>query len=546
MSINYLRILLYCFLVFQFLQTSAQRGMTSTSTEDSRYALIIGNQSYKDIPLKNAVNDANLMEMKLRNLGFEVSIHTNLDQRAMKRAIIEFGSKLNSNSISLVFYAGHGMEINKTNYLIPVDAEISKEADVDIESVSIESLLQQLADSGCRKNLLILDACRNNPFLVSRGGPGRTLGKINTSIDVKIIYATVPGSTASDGLTGNGLFTAAFAAQLDVPNLDLNDVLINTREKVIKDSKGQQKPYTEGTDFKFVFNRQIQSVFSDRDGDGIADSKDKCPDEYGEAMYDGCKQPMILDSDGDGLADDKDQCPYETGELSNNGCPKPKNKYSHHPAAMQAALESIEASMSKLLGGTFAMGCTSEQGNECYDDEKPARTVRVKPFNIARYEVTQSQYEAIMGPNPSHFTGCETCPVEKVSWYDVQAFIKKLNELSGESYRLPTEEEWEYAARTGGQGTKYSGSSNADLVSWHGDNSGSKTHAVGRKKANGFGLYDMSGNVWEWTASDYNASNKVIRGGSWYNEVRNVRTSSRVSSNPGLQSSGLGFRLCTN
>jgi formylglycine-generating enzyme required for sulfatase activity len=185
----------------------------------------------------------------------------------------------------------------------------------------------------------------------------------------------------------------------------------------------------------------------------------------------------------------------------------------------------------KVKGGTFTMGCTSEQGSDCYDDEKPAHQVTLSGFYIGKYEVTQKQWRDVMGSDPPElfFKGCDDCPVEDVSWNDVQEFIAKLNSKTGKTYRLPTEAEWEYAARGGNKsnGFKYSGSNNIDDVAWYDGNSGSKTHPVGQKKANELGIYDMSGNVLEWCidwykgypgstdVDDYTGPDHVIRGGCW-------------------------------
>ncbi|HNW90511.1 MAG TPA: SUMF1/EgtB/PvdO family nonheme iron enzyme [Bacteroidales bacterium] len=202
-----------------------------------------------------------------------------------------------------------------------------------------------------------------------------------------------------------------------------------------------------------------------------------------------------------------------------------------------------------VAGGTDTMGCTGEQGSDCYDDEKPSHSITVGSFNIGKYEVTQAQWKSVMGSNPSSFKGCDNCPVENVSWNDVQEFIKKLNSLTGKKYRLPKEAEWEFAARGGastGSATanKYSGSDNVGSVAWYSDNSGSKTHPVGQKSPNELGIYDMSGNVWEWCSdwykgypgssgvSDYTNSFRVLRGGGWYNSARYCRVSNRSYGSP--------------
>ena len=207
------------------------------------------------------------------------------------------------------------------------------------------------------------------------------------------------------------------------------------------------------------------------------------------------------------------------------------------------------------------MGCTAEQ-DDCLDQEKPVHRVQVSDFEIGKYEVTQEVWEAVMGKNPSHFEGCSQCPVEEVSWNDVQAFLKQLNVVTGAKYRLPTEAEWEYAARGGqrSEGYQYAGSHGPDAVAWYDENSGDETHPVGQKHPNELGLYDMSGNVWEWTQDCWNddyrgapsdgrawqsgdCSVRVVRGGSWYIYPRSLRSAYRYRHSAGVRLNYLGFRL---
>lgn len=216
--------------------------------------------------------------------------------------------------------------------------------------------------------------------------------------------------------------------------------------------------------------------------------------------------------------------------------------------------KSFEPEMVFVEGGAFEMG--SEAGDS---DEKPVHSVTLSSFNIGKYEVTQAQWRSIMGNNPSHFSGCDDCPVETVSWNDVQDFIRKLNAQTGKNYRLPTEAEWEYAAKGGKQsrGYIYSGSNHLNSVAWYYGNSKGKTHAVGRKQANELGIYDMTGNVWEWcfgwygNYGGYNETNaigpssadKALRGGSCYFDADYCRTSSRILYYPVDWYEYYGFRL---
>jgi len=218
------------------------------------------------------------------------------------------------------------------------------------------------------------------------------------------------------------------------------------------------------------------------------------------------------------------------------------------------AAEEIATTMVKISDGTFIMGCPNEQENDCDNDEKPSHLVKVSGFMINKYEVTQEQWRAIMGNNPSYFNNCKRCPVESVSWNDIDEFIIKLYNISGVRYRLPTEAEYEYAAR-GGKSFKYSGSNDVSRVAWYSINNGSKTHPVGQKAPNDYGLYDMNGNVWEWCSNwfhgypgslnvtDRSGSLRVDRGGGWNNNERDCRVSYRRGNSPTDYAYDLGFRL---
>lgn len=214
-----------------------------------------------------------------------------------------------------------------------------------------------------------------------------------------------------------------------------------------------------------------------------------------------------------------------------------------------------EFQMVKIPGGEFMMG-----GN-VNDDEQPLRKVTIPSFYISKYEVTQEEWYAVMGNNPSTFKGSKL-PVENVSWDDIQEFLKKI----GKGYRLPSESEWEYAVRSGStEEFSFGIGSNPNLLiddfAWYVGNSSSTTHQVGTKKPNKYGLFDMEGNVWEWCEDDYHftydkapineaawvdeprAAYRVIRGGSWYDSATRCRSASRIKYEPGYRTSYVGFRL---
>lgn len=226
---------------------------------------------------------------------------------------------------------------------------------------------------------------------------------------------------------------------------------------------------------------------------------------------------------------------------------------------LSPVIQNLVNNMVHVEGGTFTMGATSEQGSDANSDEKPTHQVTLSSFSIGKYEVTQEEWQAVVGDNPSHFKGAKR-PVEEVSWNDCQEFIRKLNAMTGKRFRLPTEAEWEYAARGGNKsiGYKYAGSDNQDRVAWYDSNSGSKTHDVGQKSPNELGLYDMSGNVWEWCqdwkdsyssnsqanpTGPSSGSDRVRRGGGWSNGARGCRVSLRFNYSPDYRYFNLGLRL---
>ncbi len=215
--------------------------------------------------------------------------------------------------------------------------------------------------------------------------------------------------------------------------------------------------------------------------------------------------------------------------------------------------------MVRVEGGTFQMGSDDK---EAYSNEKPVHTVTVGSFSIGKYEITQAQWRSVMGTSPSEFKNCDNCPVEQVSWDDIQQFLSKLNSLSSKRYRLPTEAEWEFAARGGNSsnGFKYSGSNDLNAAAWYHDNSGSKTHSVGGKSANELGIYDMSGNVWEWCSDWYDSkyyssspssnptgavtgTSRVLRGGGWLYFAVSCRVAHRSGLTPSGRVNDVGFRL---
>ena len=278
----------------------------------------------------------------------------------------------------------------------------------------------------------------------------------------------------------------------------------------------------------------------------------------------------LSEKENNNLEPKKDLC---LSEKENNNLEPKKEEIvpQHQPQKNQSPIPQIQPhtftinditfEMIPVEGDTFTMGATPEQGDDAGDNEKPAaHQVTLSSYSIGKTEVTQALWKAVMGNNPSRFKG-DNLPVECVSWDDCQEFIQKLNQLTGQNFRLPTEAEWEFAARGGNKskGYKYAGSNNIDDVAWYYDNSNDKTHPVGTKRPNELGIYDMSGNVYEWCQDWYGyyllssqtnpkgpntGSGRVLRGGSWGDNAGGCRVSLRLCSAPCISYNYLGFRLC--
>ena len=488
----------------------------ATMASERRTALVIGNSAYGSGPLKNPVTDATDMADALKRLGFTVILKKNVRYQEMEEAVEDFGRRLRRGGVGLFYYAGHGVQVGGVNYLIPVGAKINKDSDVKHQALSAEKIMDEMADANNGLNIVLLDACRDNPFAKSMRSANRGLAIISAAPEGTFIsYATGPGQTAQDGEGRNSPYTAALLKNIDKPGMPIERVFKNVRVEL---SRKKQTPW-ELSSLKGEFYFRPGKAGSAPE----AGEMDAAPARNDYAM---ARPPAPDRSRDDAFTD---------------------------------PVTGME--MIFVKGGCFQMGDTVGGGDA---DEKPVHEVCVSDFYIGKYEVTQGQWQKIMGNNPSHFSSCgDNCPVEQVSWNDTQEYIRKLSSQSVKSYRLPTEAEWEYAARSGGKNEKWAGTGSESSLgdyAWYNANSGSKTHPVGQKQPNGLGLHDMTGNVWEWCNDWYgdkyysqsdrdnpqgpsSGSSRVIRGGSWGAIAARARAALRDWIGPGARGSDLGFRL---
>lgn len=242
-------------------------GLAGQGFAESRIALIIGNGAYSDIgPLENAGNDSELIANTLEDVGFEVILVRDANQRSMKKAIIDFGRRLRSagpDTAGLFYYAGHGIQARERNYLMPIEARPQDSADLDLMGVEVNWVLAQMESAGNRTNIIVLDACRNNPFAASDRSINRGLARIEPPTGSFVAYATAPGAVAADGDGVNSPFTLALAAAISEPDLAIEQVFKRVRVEVIKSTNGLQTPWDSSSlvdDFYFITDTPVPDV----------------------------------------------------------------------------------------------------------------------------------------------------------------------------------------------------------------------------------------------------------------------------------------------
>jgi formylglycine-generating enzyme required for sulfatase activity len=538
-----------------------QRGQTVQPTAVRRTALIIGNSNYGQGQLRNPANDARAMGNTLKELGFEVVLKFNLNLRQMDESVRAFGQKIKDGGIGLFYFAGHGVQVEGVNYLAPVGVQVEKEQDIKFEMLDIGKVTAEMEAAKNGLNILILDACRNNPFTRSFRSPNPGLAPINAPSGTYIAFATAPGTTASDGEGKNGLYTQELLTNLKQPGLRLEDVFIRTRVAVKKKSNDLQVPWENGAlEGVVILNRK-----ADANTTAVAaESSLRLP----KIRYTGI--PLSTLRSGKFTTASVD----EKGQVS---------KREAGPASfyLEDLGNGVKLEMVFIRGGRFQMGSPRTEPER--DEDEIQHSVKVSSFWMGRYEVTQSQWIAVMGRLPrclavsDNLDRGDDIPLTCVTWIEVQEFIDKLNALlkldKERGYSLPREAEWEYAAR-GGTTTPFPygatiapGLENYDWGTSYGNGPTQARNnqylvKVGSFVANPFGLYDMLGNASEWcedwlgeypTAGEgeqvdptgpSEGERRVIRGGEYGSSARGCRSATRAGILPTYRPLiSMGFRL---
>lgn len=522
-------------------------------TAGEREALVIGNSGYAgDAVLENPGNDADAMEAALKELGFSVIKRKDLSLTEMEDALAGFRRALSKGGLGLFFYAGHGVQVRGDNYLVPIGARMREEYEVRHQCLSMGLVLDAMEESQSNLKVLILDCCRDNPYRRAwkRGTTAKGLAPpSHVPQGTMIAFSTSPNETAADG-------------GRDRKNSPYTEHLVATL---------RSRP-AEGLELGDVFRKASRAV-KQQTGQVPWLNQEASLEEY--YLWRGTAASVALRPQP--VAPQSHPAPSPKAEL-------PSEKPASPPSDPQQReiTNSIGMKLVLIPAGEFMMGSPDSEENH-NSDESPQHRVRItRPFYLGQYEVTQGEYQQVMGTNPSDFSATGThkekvsgqdtsrFPVEKVSWNDAVEFCRRLSQKEGRTYRLPTEAEWEYACRAGTTTPFNFGSLlNGAEANCNGNNPYGtsykgpylqRTTTVGSYRPNAFGLYDMHGNVWEWCADRYDGSyyagspqddptgpswglDRVRRGGSWNRIAGNCRSAYRVNFSPELRYYYQGFRV---
>ena len=601
-----------------------------TALAAGRVALVVGNSDYEHIGrLPNPANDAADMGAALRRLGFEVTITRDAGRTALTDALRAFTRRSGGADVALVFYAGHGMEMDGVNYLLPVDARLERDTDVRYETVTLDDVLASTSGAGLR--LVILDACRNNPLVRSMQRTVRTrnvssgsLGDLNEDLlgdETLVAYSAAAGTTADDGEGRNSPYASALLAHLE-DSVDIGVMFRRVRARVLSATNERQRPH----EYSSLLREHYLGVSgggapASVPAGGPAGPAGVVASAGGSSAVLAQQETVFWQS----IVNSTSQADFEAylarwpagvyAPLARERVavlrPEAADPPRSDPSPVHRAGDVFRdcdtcPEMVVIPAGEFMMGSLygGEYG-EPQDTESPMHGVRVGRFALGRYEVTRQEYAAFVEATGHRSHACRVFhpghgwtshddaswqrpgfgqesrhPVVCVSWEDAQTYVRWLGQETGASYRLPSEAEWEYAARGGTTTHRYWGNASSSQCEYANgadeaaakridsdlgvvacDDGAAYTAPVGSYSANGFGLRDMLGNVWEWVEDcwygDYvgapsdgtawtrggDCGRRVVRGGSWYNDDVSLRASARGRYRVGDRSYIAGFRV---
>ena len=597
----------------------------ATASAAGRVALVVGNGAYGAIgTLPNPGNDAADVASALGRLGFDVTTVRDADLAGMNEALRLFARDSAGADVALVFYAGHGLEVDGVNYLVPVDARLERDTDVEYEALALDRVLR--ATVGASLRVVILDACRNNPLARSmqRTGAARNVsrgsfGELNEALlgdETLVAYAAAAGTTAADGTGRNSPYTSALLSYLEAP-LEIGILFREVRARVLESTGGEQRPHeyasllgehylggasgpgtvTAAAEPSGETRAQQETVFW-QSISGSANPADYAAylEQFPNGVFARLARNRMTEL-GAGAGDP----PTVAGPRPGGGT-RPAADRPVTPGPGREFRDCDDCpELVVIPAGRFRMGCVS--GSDlCGAIELPVHDVEVASFALSKYEVTRGQFAAFAAATGHEARGClvyawqvrrfgrdrwewetddraswrepgfdqrDNEPVTCMSWADAKAYVRWLSAETGEEYRLPSESEWEYAARAGTTTPFYWGAraeescahgNGADRTSDCSDGA-ARTALVGSFAPNAFGLYDMAGNVWEWVEDCWHdnyagapddgtawmrgrdCGRRVLRGGSWNAAPAFLCSARRGVNVAGARNAVNGFRV---
>jgi len=551
-----------------------------------KVALVIGNSNYVNVSeLKNPANDAASMAKTLRSFGFKVIEALDLTNQEMQQIVSVFEKELSNADVGLFFFAGHGVQVKGSNYLIPVSTSIRSESDVGTQSLSANRVLQAMENSGVKTSIIVLDACRNNPFASASRSMGESggLARMDAPTGSIVIYATAPGRTASDGAGENGLFTGHLLQNMQVAGSSIYDIAIATRRAVMAESKGAQVPWELSSlvnQFYFMPTEfQQQAIVANNQA-----SSNLAPNTTTLTLFtkpSSAKVTLLNSSQtyesGVVLPIDKYQVQvsasgYETMTRTLDLAEKNAYEFVLSPKLKDESIQvdNVFFTMKAIAGGEFAMGCDKQK--DCPPRTQQTQQVYVDGFRLMDTETTWALYELCLDDGvcgtvaPSSDYYVNTLPVSGVPFLEItEAFIPWLEYKTGQGFRLPSEAEWEYAYKANsGLKVNLNSANGCRFGNYAGGrfqcNKQATIKPVKQYKMNAFGLYDMLGNVSEITADCYtrdllsvpldgsaqtqgDCKRRIIRGGAYNDDFREVNPLNRNAVNIEHAIHSIGFRL---
>ena len=593
---------------------------------ERRVALVIGNSAYHSAPqLKNPVGDARAVESALGRLGFEVLLGTDLDIDAMRSLLRAFGLAAEGADLAVFFYAGHGLQVAGHNYLIPVDAVLERESDLDFAAIDLQLVLKQL-ELASGNSVILLDACRDNPFETrlsramgaarSTAALGRGLAPVETLGGALIGFATDPGEVALDGDGANSPFTEALLTHIETPGLEINALMTRVRADVVSRTGRLQRPWSTSSLLDEVYlapavaapvAQGIDPVLADverwkaADQDGSRAAVLGYLQEFPDGLFSDMARDRLAEMDVAPVAEETAvalKAPEPAPDLvADPASDAPPRSEAPTPAQGDSDCSRCPAFVS-LPGGTFRMGSSTGEATAA---EGPVTMIDLPPFAMSVGEITVAEYRRFVensGYRPAGgcyvwtsagkmrfqgeagwaapgFAVSDDMPAACVNWQDAEAYAQWLGKTTGQKVRLPSEAELEYAIRAGrtddypfddtaaGACAAVNAADASSRFAWRNkacDDGYPELAPAGHFPPNAYGLLAVTGNLWEWAADCWAPSlnearangaartggaceSRALRGGSWDDPVKNLRSAYRVGIPATRRQANVGFRV---